>query len=217
MKERPILFSSEMVRAILSGSKTVTRRVIKPQPPHERDFPGSSFGLSRAVADSVEFYTQDQYERLPKHPTDWELIGSVGVARDAGFPRVYRCPYGAVGDRLWVRETWVPTFHGRDCLYKADPGHDDPPFPFKGPWTPSIHMPRWASRITLEITEVRAERLQTITEGDVIREGCPMPILYGTGWFRELWDAINGKRAGCTWADSPWVWVVAFKRVEESR
>lgn len=104
MTVRPILFSAPMVRALLDGRKTMTRRALKPQPPREEDFRGSVFGLCPAVADGVKMWSQNDYGRLPKHPTKWDLVGSVGVARDAGFPKVYDARF-AVGDRLWVRET----------------------------------------------------------------------------------------------------------------
>jgi hypothetical protein len=189
-RERPILFSGPMVRAILDGRKTQTRRIIKPQPVCERE--GSYF--------------------LPKP-----------------------CPYGRPGDRLWVRETWAPvcTFDPSPetgALYRADPMYDGME-QFDWPWTPSIHMPRWASRITLEITGVRVERLNEISNSDCISEGLepvgPEAVCEGDGTkvqvarygdctstarhlFSALWDSING--AG-SWAANPWVWVVEFRRV----
>ena len=179
MRERPILFSGPMVRALLDGRKTQTRRVVKPQPPTERDFRGATFGLDRAIADGVKMYSQNDYARLPKHPTDWSLIGSVGVARDAGFPLRYRCPYGAPGDRLWVKETHaiVPRTayamsDGVQQTLKPGDDHDAAVYAAgwerskPGRWRPSIHMPRWASRLTLTITDVRVQRLQDISEAD---------------------------------------------------
>ena len=177
MKERPILFSGPMVRAILDGRKTMTRRVVKPQ----------SLIISG-------------------HP-----------------PRSIRqCPYGAPGDRLWVRETFAHLTHndtgeGEGYIYRADGWDDDVK------WKPSIFMPRWASRITLEITDVRVERLQDITNGDAITEGvwtispnkgrdymdggstiCPC------GLFRSLWEKINGRES---WDNNPWVWVIEFRKI----
>lgn len=246
-RERPILFSGSMVAAILAGRKTQTRRVVKPQPPTPERFRGASFALSRAVADGVKMYSQNDWERLPKHRTDWDLIGSVGVARDAGFPMRYRCPYGQPGDRLWVRETFQPLWEEVDepgdwktgagfyVSYPATDGvvewHDED----KGLTTrcrPSIHMPRWASRITLEVVSVRVERLQGLSEEDAKAEG--VEPFEGRGWrnylgpeplqaivgharavdsFASLWDSLNGDKPGFAWADSPWVWVVEFKRV----
>lgn len=187
-RERPILFRGEMVRAILAGMKTQTRRVIKPQPPKDEDFRGSYFGVSRAVAGS--FYSQNDYDRLPKHPTDWELIGSVGVAGDAGFPMRYKCPYGSVGDLLWCRETWRTFWSPSDegIIYTADNQHCSSRL-YPGRFSDimalyhahgnchqqrnrsSLHMPRWASRITLEVTGVRVQRVQDISEVDAIAEG----------------------------------------------
>ena len=149
----------------------------------------------------------------------------------AGFP----CPYGAPGDRLWVRETWAVGDRDNDVLYAADPlwnvnGVAVPPPINKGTvhagnWRPSIHMPRWASRITLEVTGVRVERVRDITEADAIAEGI-IPQAYGFGVeglhmslqtareaFGCLWDSINAKR-GYGWSVNPWCWVVAFRRVE---
>lgn len=224
MTDRPILFSGPMVRALLAGRKTQTRRVVKPQPPTPEAFRGSLFGLDRAVADGVKLYSQNDYDRLPKHPTDWSLIGSVGVARTAGFPVRFRCPYGGPGDRLWVRETWCRADTPSGFAYCADTpeGSDQ-----RGMgWRPSIHMPRAASRLTLEITDVRVERLQNISRDDAAAEGLvKLPasgrfvIEQGDQYFgsaahdpREvyahLWERINGKGS---WAANPWVWAVTFE------
>ncbi len=132
-----------------------------------------------------------------------------------------QCPFGTVGDRLWVREAWQAVdadcrvVSGRleqnqypNAFYKADG-----PNPCK--WRPSIHMPRWASRITLEITGVRVERLNDISEADAIAEGCQCAgfpaSLTNRGAFAKLWQSINGDDS---WAANPWVWVVEFRRVE---
>lgn len=170
MKEKPIIFSTEMVRAILDGRKTQTRRVIK-----------------------------DKYIKSRWHDAEGEHILAV-------------CPYEA-GDRLWVRETWVPSFHGLDCLYKADEASNEL-FPVNK-WKPSIHMPRWASRINLKITEVRAERINDISTEDCMAEGLEQRIPYeGFRYrFRRLWDSINAKR-GYSWESNPWVWVIEFKRAQ---
>ena len=131
------------------------------------------------------------------------------------------CPYGVTGDRLWVRETWARlTGNGHRFVYRAD-GEDprtgwDEVEPAQRPrmtWTPSIHMPRVASRITLEVTDVRVERLQAISEEDARAEGIALEpaILPGhaAGCFSRLWDEINGKRA--PWSSNPWVWAVTFR------
>ena len=193
MKERPIIFNGEMVRAILEGRKTQTRRVVKP---------------------------------LTYKKQEWRL----------------NCPYGAPGDQLWVRETWAYCYK---CAGKGIGGQFDMLTPkgvvykedrrcvgfafetchFINPktretewkWRPSIHMPRWASRLQLEVTEVRVERVQEITAEDCLREGIvPTP---GDSFaqvkllFRDLWDSINAKR-GYSWEANPWVWAVSFRRID---
>lgn len=206
MNEKPILFSGEMVRAILSGRKTETRRLIKHIP-------------------------------MLGYPSDWcDRIGTQEFERIVGDYR-RSCPYGVPGDRLWVRETWalahmsvdcegvcddVEEFIGRptaaDCdgywrpIYAADAddigNHSDDRMVRR--YRPSIHMPRWASRINLTVEGVRVERLQDIGEAGAIAEGVEAS---GRGsarfMFTNLWDAINGKRA--PWESNPWVWVVSFK------
>ncbi len=206
VKERPILFSGEMVRAILAGNKTQTRRVVKPQP--------KSLCVGHCPA-TKPCFTHDGLHCMPSE----------------------YCPYGRVGDRLWVRETWKVGLVGdATVLDFAAGGYDllDYPVSFgafeqyesKG-WRPSIHMPRWASRITLEITGVRVERLQDITWADIRYEGVECPLHDFPGGlcvgecrelrqaFRNLWDSINGKSPGKTWDDNPWVWVIEFKKVPQ--
>lgn len=191
-RERPILFSGAMVRAILAGTKTQTRRVMRDPPP----------SLDPIIKDGVVI--------------DWE-----------GY-RV-RCPYGVSGDRLWVRETWQKSGLGwgndlpvGKLHYRAtDSGEWKM---YWGKWRPSIHMPRWASRITLVITGVRAERVQEISGRDALAEGVGEPVrtglVYGhatDAWnqraFAALWDSINGAMPGRAWDDNPWVWVVEFRRL----
>lgn len=195
MKQRPILFNASMVRALLDGTKTQTRRVVKPQP---------------------------------------DCIKAGKPYTTAGLPSTpIACPYGQVGDQLWVRETWycddfrvqrgpylkpddfdVVESRENGCLvFRAD---GSSPYEAEQPkWKPAIHMPRWASRITLEITSVRVERLNDISRGDCMAEGCPFPnIAKETDpkqWYRELWKSING--AG-SWDLNPWVWVIEFKKVK---
>jgi hypothetical protein len=192
-KERPILFSGQMVRDILDGRKTQTRRLIKPQP-------------SWVAEPSVPFKTPD-----------------------ADPKGIIKCPYGIPKDKLWVRETWgccdeegfvpysIPKKQGTLCVfYDADNSTD-------GSWFPSIHMPRWASRILLEVSDVRVERLQDITPYGAIQEGfgpyansftIDCDTLNPRDVFLEYWDSINAKR-GFGWDDNPWVWVIEFRRVED--
>jgi hypothetical protein len=189
MKERPITFSGEMVRAILDGRKTQTRRVIKPQPEHVW-----GFGVRH---DDPEYFSAHVRYSGGHQPDPW-----------------IHCPYGKPGDRLWVRETFAYSFQGLDCIYKADDYHGI--FAFEGPWKPSIFMPCWASRITLEITGVRVERLVDITDSDCYAEGITslQNDILGEPYYsyKELWDSINAKR-GYLFASNPWVWVIEFKRI----
>ncbi len=192
------------VQALLAGTRFQARRVLKPQPPTEQQFPGSCFGLCPSVADGVKMYSVLQYDSLPKHPTDWDLVGSVGVARRAGFPNRYRLPF-APGDLLYVREAYRTASWDEDgyCWLEyqadktrsaalhapeeyldalcADLNRRGAPVDGRGNYTgeggilprvhPSIHMPRWASRMTLEVGAVRAHRVQDISAEDAIVEG----------------------------------------------
>lgn len=218
MKERPILFSGPMVRAILEGQKTQTRRPVTPQP---RLTPRHLCKIAAGARG--------------------ELLGLV-----CGDPEriTHHCPYGLPGNRLWVRETWalcealrvgefggdlweteldaespIPKQPTRDrdrrqfAIYRADGD--------EGPWRSSIHMPRWASRLTLEITDIRVERVQAISDADALAEGigagAPPDYVWVEGRaankFRALWDDINGPR-GFGWDANPWVWVLEFRRLE---
>ena len=171
MKERPILFSGPMVKAIIEGRKSMTRRVAK-----------ENF-WSEANQEAVTFY----------------------------------CPYGQPGDRLWVRETWHcdnPAAAqdimnpGLGCYYLATEEHPE----IFTKWKPSIFMPRWASRITLEIVSLKVERLQEITDEDAIKEGQPFSSANSPRiWFMTLWDSINGKKY--PWTSNPWIWVIEFKNI----
>lgn len=214
MKELPILFKAPMVRAILDGRKTQTRRVVKPQPEYREN------------------------ECLPGHYGTW--FHGWNLDHKHVIPSDYwkHCPYGQPGDRLWVRETHaiVPRTAyamsaGVQQVLRPDDDHDAAVFregwelSRPGRWRPSIHMPRWASRITLEITDVRVERLQDVSAKDAKAEGCQPPDLpteiAGVAGdyvadertsFAILWNRING--AG-SWDANPWVWVVEFRQVEQ--
>lgn len=205
MRERPIMFNGAMVRAILAGQKTQTRRPCKPQP------------SAGAIA--------TRYDDSPMRAW-WEPGG-----------RVMRCPFGQPGDRLWVRETWRPqTIHscamdtcdcdGMGVTYAAD--NKWIPYTWQNPvpddWSmpeaaargnvPSIHMPRWACRLVLEITAVRVERLRAISAQDCIAEGITTRFTVDDGnddlrmQFRDLWTTTGGD-----WDSNPWVWVIEFKRM----
>lgn len=219
MKERPILFSGEMVQAILDGRKTQTRRVVK----HKSGMP---HGLN--AARNILRETMPGMFRL----TDlWEF----GVASNGrfGMERVKACPYGKPGDRIWVRESWSPAEpgpirEGMAIAYKQDfAGVNDGVI---RRWKSPIHMFRWMSRITLEITTIGCERLQDISETDARAEGVCTLVdfpdryrLYGeaadsiTPWtwdaresFRTLWGSINGWGQ---WGANPWVWAISFRRI----
>ncbi|EAT9205132.1 hypothetical protein FXF31_21545 [Salmonella enterica] len=211
MKERGMIFNAEMVNAILSGRKTQTRRPIK--------WKQTRF---------TEIAERDDGSLWP-WAEDCERGGDIWFA----------CPYGEIGDRIWVRETWQvihdhidESSHVEDRTYApsipkekdrywhtvyaehfGDESREDRGFP----WRPAIHMPRWASRILLEITDVRVERLRDLSEEDAKSEGI-IPSAGGVlpGWeyrinFRDLWMDIYGTD---NWEANPWVWVIEFKRVE---
>lgn len=189
MKERPILFSAPMVRALLAGTKTQTRRVLKP---------GGRYDLAL-------------------------------VAPPDGGPS--RCPYGVPGDRLWVREAirLVPGQEPDDGTGRVDSNYEADgtltvadAWPWKRSYLPSMHCPRGLSRMTLEVTAVRVERLQDISEADAQAEGCALECMtptgddsgsaiYGPGGYRALWDDINGAGA---WDANPYVWAVSFRRID---
>jgi hypothetical protein len=225
MNEHPILFSAPMIRAVLAGTKTQTRRVVTvPWNKSTRSLPYEPWW----VDDDGKLLAQDEAGEF--HPAEQAMA-----------------PYGGPGDRLWVRETWAPwSEHIEErgeadaiedarkqmpwaCIvYRADAngGHVN-----VKKWRPSIFLPRWASRMSLDVSDVRIERLQAITPEDILAEGvvarahhdpnlgkCPVSSFDGKAYvdLRSLWaagwDSINGKKDGCAWADNPWVWRVAFKK-----
>ncbi|HAV2259367.1 hypothetical protein [Raoultella ornithinolytica] len=214
MIERGMIFNGEMVRAILDGRKTQTRRIMAPQPAD--DIERSAFPNPDAIG--------------------WKS----SLKHKYGSTTAHFCPFGAIGDRIWVRETFRVHSRATDVatlVYKASERNswteqthrvpvavcNKPATPEK--WTPSLHMPRWASRILLEITDVRVERINSISQEDAQAEGLEL-----TGWrptysdpdsggevmtpydnFAELWSSIYGDES---WQANPWVWVIEFKRVE---
>ena len=197
MKERPILFSGPMVRAILDGRKTQTRRVVKPQPPHD-------FG-------------------------PWN-----NATTRSGGNEDFGCPFGRLGDRLWVRETWCNPAGDDNIVFRADwqdweihaekvMRHQCPGIAAAYPdsrWKPSIHMPRKFCRLLLDVKSVRVEHLKDITIETARAEGVE-PLgspSDGRRWraaFRELWDSLNLKR-GYGWDTNPWIWVIEFQTVEDT-
>lgn len=239
VKESPILFSAPMVRAILEGRKTVTRRAMKCQPDADASI-------------TVESYNVTVTNRRGYQDAGPEIFGAWWRDGESGC----KCPYGKPGDRLWVRETFALLGNEDGCcidwqdnlvkgderdaarIYRAScpPGDyglnqipakaewkpDTEAMEYDGAWRPSIHMPRWASRIVLEITDVRVERLQDITYEQAAAEGVHRGPLrewcasdeggachkYPVPAFRDLWQSVGGD-----WEANPWVWVVEFKRV----
>ncbi|KGH27743.1 ASCH domain-containing protein [Comamonas testosteroni] len=215
MKETGLMFKAPLVRAILSGQKTQTRRVVKPQPPEDR--------LHRSVDAPDSFVAEGEH-------TWWSGTYTQGIYHSA------KCPFGKRGDRIYVRETWCQQADDDGCLidnvywYRAtDPDVMDSEDMEKSPWRPSIHMPKSAARIWLEVTGVRVERLQDISNEDAIAEGVnrishgregdyysairneqhPKNWTYPDDAFRELWESTGGD-----WAANPWVWVIDFKRID---
>lgn len=203
MNEYPILFSGPMIRALLEGRKTQTRRVVKPQP---SELPNGNFAW-----------------RQSKHGESFE-----NFPIDALLPY---SPYGIEGDRLWIREAWAveprlesyspfmlehhPVWYAADDLWVIWNGKREESVP--GRTRPSIHMPRWASRITLEIVSVRVERVRAISESDCIAEGTEYAVAEGENMpakvaFEMLWNSINEKR-GFGWEKNPWVWVIEFRKL----
>ena len=218
MKERPIRFNAPMVRALLNGSKTQTRRVVKPTP--EADQVLGTITGSRGFVYSIDQTPFVQYPAVRR--IRWD------------------CPYGQPGDLLWVRETWrgIVQVNGPHepyqtgvARYVPDPEHCKKveyaatyTASCKEAWLPSIHMPRWASRITLEVTAVRVERLHDITADDAMVEG--IVRLADGGYaadkdgrhyhaasarhaYASLWEPVNGPDS---WDANPWVWVIEFRR-----
>lgn len=234
IKYRPILFSAPMVRAILEGRKAQTRRVVKNIP---------------KIYDSWDLTVHECYDVMMSDDKDAAIFLAAG---DQGWADWHECPYGKPGDRLYVRETWAPA----DAIMGDGPM--DPPCVIacradetmwlpngkkldtygvnfdKIHWRPSIHMPRAAARIILEITGVRVERLTAISEADALAEGVKMKVAYkdddeiAQGFedylindhlaydarrsFATLWKSINGPES---WDANPWVWVVSFKKVDQ--
>jgi hypothetical protein len=214
MRERPMLFSGAMVRAILDGRKTQTRRIVRLPCP-------------RGVLSKGGWRRWD-----PERPEDRKSMAFGSWV------------YGRPGDRLWVRETWALVrgggynsfvgdyedvdFHetkvpaeakprGYSTAWRADGGWEELSRADGAFWRPSIHMPRWACRLVLEVTDVRVQRLQEISEEDAKAEGVEVVPDEPFEWnhmrqFQALWDDINGKRAA--WASNPWTWVVSFRKAE---
>lgn len=231
MKERPILFSAPMIKALLAGAKTQTRRIITPQPEH----------LQRHEWKGKVLYDAEHRTWWWKHHSFENLIDFEDGRRELAK----LCPHGSVGDRLWCKETYQPIWSGDRrpssmsspdgwaLNYVATGGYQEYRDEEHGLTTrckPAIFMPRWASRITLDITNVRVEHLQEITEEDAKAEGAAHRIAPGgdlagafdvitrdigyRAHFADLWRSINGAES---WDANPWVFAISFERVEQAR
>ncbi|WP_368937232.1 hypothetical protein [Morganella morganii] len=205
MKERGIIFNAEMVRAILEGRKTQTRRLVN-SVPTTHDFHGWIMSSTCAKDEGKAVWA----------------IGDSPLLKD---PIRLNCPLGKIGDRLWVRETWQCGLCTESTFaYKAThkPTDLEEGWNEKIKWRPSSQMPRWASRILLEITGVRVERLQSISEEDAKADGfdnSQSDAAHSIGWFekpirtfRRAWENIYGADG---WDSNPWVWVIEFKQIQE--
>jgi hypothetical protein len=226
MQEKPILFSTAMVQAILDGRKTQTRRVVKPQPEETR-------AKGKEVIQVSDYCTGAPEKGQAYY---WKHNGAWNGSES------FKCPYGKVGDLLWVRETWCLTqpthpesYHfgykaGGIMPYSDWEASEKYDYATPDQWKPSIHMPKEAARIWLRITDVRVERLHEITEDDAVKEGVmslkPTELMKNTQlcchsdfteyWTRplnrwkSLWQSINGTDS---WSANPWVWVIEFEVV----
>lgn len=214
MKERGMIFNAEMVRALLDGRKTQTRRIMKVQPE------SNQLGLL-LITDSTKHSDIGKYHWAESNATGNHVRS-----------KLFLCPFGAVGDRIWVREGFFPAplemqsepprktmwniaYRDGMQMEKLAPAEYNPTIYNYERWTPSIHMPRWASRILLEITDVRVERLKSISDRDALREGCSAADMKSgdcvADVFARLWASIYGSDS---WNANPWVWVIEFTRVE---
>lgn len=256
MKERPIIFSGDSVRAILEGRKTQTRRVAGLE--DVNGYPGLLDGMSPLGPLGYKGFEVNDYNLKPsmkrkfkKSPLLFHWFLGERRSLNEINPIPVRCPYGAPGDWLWVRETWQALQPLKDIpleiinprpgicalAYEADEGERFEKYKtfgsklYQGPWRSPLFMPRWASRITLELTGVRVERVQEISEADAIAEGIERindhphwawkdytgngqdlsPIMS----YQSLWDSLNARR-GYPWASNPYVWVLEFKRIDAS-
>jgi len=211
MKERPILFNDPMVCAITDGRKTQTRRIVNPQP----------YCIAHPQPIGEKWYVDYSSEAWGIYDTYAEMFDE--------YRRLIKCPYGKVGDRLWVREEWGAKWEGSEKWVENAGSNQDGSQPiayrasgdtaFRDFWKPSSSMPRWASRITLEIVAVRIERLEDISFDDIDAEGalrvdCIYTDQCAKDYFAKLWDSINGKKEGAEWESNPFVWVIEFKRLE---
>lgn len=230
MTERGMIFNAEMVRALLSGRKTQTRREVKLN---------LDIACLATTYDWATSLAANHYQGLTEEQIQQKAESLRGVIHpvilDNGQMVSIICPHGKPGGRIWVRETWAEAGASAPDLklYRANyPEHvpsiyENVPPAKEIRWTPSIHMPRWASRILLEITDVRVERLNAISEEDARAEGiidggclncgepepcgCANPDPDATDAFAYLWQSIYGQES---WNANPWVWVISFERID---
>lgn len=242
MKTRPIIFNSDMIRAILENRKSATRRVIK--------HAGNLIHIDKLLCDwslSEKPHQWDGQENIwrwgnRKRPEIGDWIWKLQDAVDDTVTLPIKCPYGKIGDRLWCKETWTKFLENHrppDYAYKADMKNGvsercrqdfiNAGYPYQ--WKSSIFMSRIASRITLEITDIRVERVQNISQDDIMaeelwsasaefrekaciwRDSAEVLKEVREECFADLWDSINAKR-GYSWESNPWTWVIIFKRIK---
>lgn len=205
---KPILFNTEMVRAILDGKKTQTRRIVKVQPPDHRE----NWRLVTLTCST----DRDDRKNIGKHR--WARLEGINILDDT---QDYFKPLCYEGDILWVRETWqINPFY--EFIYRAtDVGFDKERFEEGWKWKPSLFMPKEACRLFLKVTNVRVQRLQDMNMGEIIAEGVDYIEKWDTDdvimskWI-ELWDSINLKR-GFGWDTNPWVWVYEFEKTDRPK
>ncbi|WP_194760989.1 ASCH domain-containing protein [Klebsiella variicola] len=223
MKERGMIFNAEMVRAILDGRKTQTRREVK----LNLDIACLATTYDWATSLAVNHYQGLTEEQIQQKAESLRGVIHPVILGNGQMVSII-CPHGKPGDRIWVRETFAALEpgsyeqvkpqegHCQDLRYAATDRLAKSDADIRGyKWVPSIHMPRWASRILLEITDVRVERLKSISDRDALREGCSAADMKSgdcvADVFARLWASIYGSDS---WNANPWVWVIEFKRVE---
>lgn len=223
MKERPILFSAPMVRALLAGTKTQTRRIVSAAGVEAIEFLGGHADDSPVTADDICLNWTHSFEddsKKKRYPPQW-CVQSAEYPEEGCIP--IGMAYGNVGDHLWVREAWrTESDHYNDLSPSQLSGEETILYAADADWSlnksvgrarASMHMPRWASRILLEVVSVRVERLQAITKADAEAEGVAPwrdEKIAHVAMYRELWESINGPNS---WAANPWVWRIEFKRL----
>ena len=229
MKERPIIFNDAMVQALLAGRKTQTRRVIKPQPSGRSNHiwsNGNQFAFCEGTHDKGAKCEEDSVIKTPYGvPGDrlwvreiFVLESNFGLGDVDGYEPPFKDGHPVKWEEAIEWGRWWSQPHYRATDPKPDlvcEGKDGPACI----WRPQLYMPRWASRILLEVTDVHVERLNDMMPESIIKEGPPDSVYFSEDpkapleWFHDLWDSINKKKPGRSWEDNPWVWVITFRRM----